>query len=127
MDLKALRVQEQIESHKVHRLEIWVGFAGGFGKWSLISGLIGVLYLLGKEHAGRETAVSYVADMPIISSVSIGLAVTGWVLYLNESRLRKDYVERSNKRICKLEQMIDPNRTSSELTERGNTRKEDRV
>lgn len=59
----------------------------------------------------------------------VGLAiifgVAGIVYGRRESKLRKDTVERLQDRNCRLEREIDPKRSSSQLTPRGDTRPED--
>ena len=44
-----------------------------------------------------------------------------------QSKLRKDTVESLQNRIINLEKRLDPNRSSSRLTPRGDTRQEDRI
>jgi hypothetical protein len=80
--------------------------------------------------AGRAT----VADLrtTFLGNVKINEAVA-WVLValfgaygLNERRLRRKHIERTAPTIHELEAQIDPNRTSSRLSQRGTTRREDR-
>ena len=87
-------------------------------------GITYILYLMVGELAGKQTA----ADITI-SLWDKALAVIfggGGVLYGHKERkLRKDTVERLQKRNIELESMIDKNRSTSGLTPLGDTDPED--
>ena len=79
--------------------------------------------------AGQRTFTNIVIDVLGSTGVSVAL---GWfiglvgVLYgLKQRSLRKDVVERLSGRIKELERKQDSRRSSSRLTERGDTRPED--
>jgi hypothetical protein len=67
----------------------------------------------------------FFADIKMVYTLSISAAGISVVLYLNERRLHRKTRERLTARITKLELEIDPTRTSSHLTSKGLTRKED--
>jgi hypothetical protein len=80
--------------------------------------------------AGKITfaslGASFIGDVRINEGLAWLLA-GGFGLYgLNERRLRRKHIERTAPQISELESRIDPNRTSSRLTPRGTTRREDR-
>ena len=58
-------------------------------------------------------------------AVLISLAFLGVWYGILQRNLRRKTVERLQKRVKELEKQMDPNRTSSELTTRGETRPED--
>ncbi len=72
--------------------------------------------------AGKITFASLGASF--IGDVRINEALA-WLL-AGERRLRRKHIERTAPQISELESRIDPNRTSSRLTPRGTTRREDR-
>lgn len=67
----------------------------------------------------------FFADITVVYTLSITATGISVVLYLNERRLHRKTRERLTARITKLELDIDPMRTSSQLTSKGLTRKED--
>ena len=64
-------------------------------------------------------------DMKVQIGLTILLGGSGWVYGLRQRSLRRNTVERLSTRNSELEQRLDPNRSSSQLTNRGTTRKED--
>lgn len=80
--------------------------------------------------AGKETLANVAFNVGGTVEVSVTLAwivgVAGVVYGRRERRLRRDAVERLHGRIAELEAQIDPGRSSSRLTPRGDTRPEDR-
>jgi hypothetical protein len=79
--------------------------------------------------AGQTTFTSIVVDVlgGVKTSTSLGwfVGIAGAVYGFIQRSLRKDVVERLSGRIKQLEQEIDPRRSSSRLTVRGDTRPED--
>lgn len=80
------------------------------------------------ELAGRTTMAAFgmklFADAKPDELVSYIAAVVGWLFGINAQRLRRNTTERLTRRIHELEKHIDPTRTTSGLTERGQTPKE---
>ena len=101
----------------------------------LVPGAIGVLiiyfgvYRTAHELAGKETAATFTAslfaDIKPDEIISYVAALIGWMFGINAQRLRRNTTERLTNRIQELEARIDPHRTSSGLTQRGQTPKED--
>ena len=78
------------------------------------------------ELAGKETLTNIKIDIPTLNN-AIGLLVgIGGLAYgSRQNKSRKDAIQRQSKRIKELERQSDKNRSSSELTERGETNPED--
>lgn len=78
--------------------------------------------------SGKETvvtlAVSLLADMKFAISITLAGAAVAWAVV--ERTLRHRKTEYLQNRIKKLEQQIDPNRSSSGLTPKGKTNPNDR-
>ena len=100
-------------------------------RWGGIVGTVYFGYLSIESLAGQKTSadigVNFLANIDI--SVALAWAVgAGGVLYgSKQKKLRKDTIEKLQKRIKELELKSDFNRSSSELTSRGDTRLEDRI
>jgi hypothetical protein len=89
---------------------------------------VAVFYFLNdsiKHLAGQETSATINVDF--MGNVLAGLFGGGGVVYgKQQNELRKNTVERLQKRIKELERKIDNTRSTSGLTERGETNPEDR-
>lgn len=72
-----------------------------------------------------DLGVNVVADIRISEAVAYGLGVLGFGYGLKQRKMRKRSVREQSKRITDLETQIDPARSSSELTDTGDTRPED--
>jgi len=81
--------------------------------------------------AGRTTfadvGIKFLADFRISEAVAYVFGGGGLLYGLRNRKLRKDNVERMTRRIAQLEAQIDPRRSSSRLTSRGETRPEDKA
>jgi hypothetical protein len=81
--------------------------------------------------AGKTTfadlGVNFIGNVKVNEALAWLLAVLFAGYGLNERRLRRKHIERTAPQIHELESRIDPNRTSSRLTPRGTTRREDKV
>lgn len=84
-----------------------------------------------KAFAGKTSladlnfVVGALADMKFRIGATIALTGSGWIYGLRQRQLRRNTIERLATRNTELETKIDPNRTSSQITKRGTTRKED--
>lgn len=96
-------------------------FVGGFFMKEIVSILAGKSTL---ANIGLNLGV--LADFKISEVLGGGIGVGGIVYGLSERTYRKSKVRRMGDRIKLLEEKIDPNRSSSGLTPRGNTRREDK-
>ncbi len=88
-------------------------------------------YLAIDSLAGQSTladiAVNFMTNIKVSVVVSWTVAGGGVFYGLRQRKLRRDTVERVQKRNQKLEAIIDKRRTSSQLTPRGDTRPEDKL
>jgi heme/copper-type cytochrome/quinol oxidase subunit 2 len=72
-----------------------------------------------------DLKLGFFANITMVYTLSLAVSGISVVLYLNERRLHRKSRERLTERITKLELTLDPSRTSSHLTSRGLTRRED--
>jgi hypothetical protein len=79
--------------------------------------------------AGRRTlawiGINALANVKISVVIGWFVGIAGFGYGLRQRKLRRDTIARLSGRIQYLEKVIDPGRTSSKLTERGETRPED--
>lgn len=100
-------------------------------KWIGLGVIAHYAYLSIDALAGKET--SALINLGVLGNVevSLGLSITVTAISvayaLQQRKLRRDTVERLQLRITEFEKQIDPKRSSSQLTTRGETRPEDRA
>lgn len=97
-------------------------------------GLVAIAYfalLSVKALAGQTTAanigIKFLADVRVSEALAWIFGVVGSGYGFGERRLRRSTVERLQSRIRTLENKIDPKRSSSNLTPKGDTPKEDEI
>ncbi len=83
-------------------------------------------YLSIEALAGKDTEALILADVKIGWAVSLTAGFAGYAYARRERRLRKTTVQRLQARIRSLEQQIAPGRSTSNLTDMGNTNPEDK-
>jgi len=100
-------------------------------KWGAILGVFRYISVMVVALAGQTTAADI--GIKILGNFSISTALA-WALGIGcagygraQNKLRKDTVERLQKRIQELERGVDPRRSTSRLTSRGDTRPEDDI
>lgn len=102
-------------------------------RWGALVAIVFLGYRAIVVLAGQTTIADIGIGVKLLSNVRVSTAAAwlfgGGCLFYGErqARLRKDTVERQSRRITELEQSVDPKRTSSRLTARGDTNPEDRV
>jgi hypothetical protein len=100
-------------------------------RWGAIVCITRYIYLTISKLAGQQTSadigVGFLADVNVSVFVAWTLGSAGVIYGYYQNRLRKDTVERLQGRIQALELKLDPNRSSSRLTKRGDTRPEDQL
>lgn len=100
-------------------------------KWGALLGCFRYLTLMVVALAGKTTAadigVKILSNFSISQGLAWALGIGSATYGLAQNRLRKNTVERLQKRIQQLEKQRDPRRTSSRLTPRGDTRPEDEI
>ena len=118
---------------KIHRYEIVFRLMTSLIRWAGLGVIAYLTYKTVDTLAGQITIADIGVELgrtpsPRVSQVLMAL-LTGLAIAYGffQRNLRKNTVERLQKRIQELETGIDPNRTSSNLTPRGDTRPEDRI
>jgi hypothetical protein len=81
--------------------------------------------VLSGQYTFADIGIKFLANVRIANSVGYVVGVGGLAYGRRQKKLREDAIEQLAPRIKELEAQIDPNRTSSGLTERGRTRPED--
>jgi len=72
-----------------------------------------------------DLSMKLLANLSVVWELSLTLSGISVTLYLRERKLHRDTRERLTARVTELELRIDPKRSSSQLTPRGQTRKGD--
>lgn len=106
---------------------IVASIANTITRWGGLVACFWFAYLMVDATAGKTTEASYTVLSNIewaeIVSVLFG---AGALVYANRERnLRQQTIEQYSRRVPLLEQRLDPNRTSSQLTVKGETNPED--
>lgn len=98
--------------------------------WGSIVGIAyfanGMVMALAGKSTVADIGISFLGHVEISAMFSYAVGISGAAYGLGQRKLRRDTVERLQNRIKQLELQLDPGRTSSKLTSRGETRKEDR-
>lgn len=101
------------------------GVVNNLIRWTALSFMAYCIYLSINSLSGRETAaqilINVLGDLKISESVAYVLGVGGVIYGVNERRLRQKTVKHMQGRNIKLEKKIDQKRSSSNLTEEGET------
>lgn len=116
---------------KIFQYDSAFKLAANLIRWTGIVLVVYWAYRIVEALAGQTTVAEFDIEMlpnlrasQIAASIWAG-AATGYAFF--ERDLRRRTVERLQNRITELEKKIDPSRTSSKLTTRGETRPEDRL
>ena len=111
-------------------VEKWFTLATHFITWA---GIVAVAYFISSavsDLAGKTTLANIVVQVLQAGSVrelgSYAVAGGGITYGLRERRLRKSEIRHLGQQKRRLESALDPNRSTSQLTETGETRPEDR-
>jgi hypothetical protein len=98
--------------------------------WFSLVGIAAFFYLSTKSLAGHYTfadiGIKVIGDFKISEGLAYLFGAGGLGFGLTERRLRRKTTERFANRNAALERLVDPDRTSSHLTNRGTTNPEDR-
>lgn len=127
------------DEEQTRRIKIVQGFAlvGGLGnsllKYGSISSVAYYAFRTIKELAGKNTfaeltfnsAINWIANDYMASALGLVFGFSGIYYGVREARLRKDAIERLSVYQERYERELDPKRSSSKLTTRGETRPED--
>lgn len=96
---------------------------GGLG-WIAWQAQVAISNLAGKTTLA-DIGVGFLADVQVSVVLSWVVGGAGIMYGRSQRKLRRDTVERLQARNQELEKLLDPNRSSSQLTARGETRPED--
>lgn len=111
--------------------EGWVSVLNNLIKWGGLFGISFCAYLSVTALAGTTTAadigIKFLADVRVSEAVAWIFGGSGVAYGLRQRKLRRDTVERIQPRVEGLEKQIDPGRSSSKLTKRGETPPEDAI
>jgi hypothetical protein len=83
--------------------------------------------ILAGQHTFADLGVKIFADVRIGNAIGYAVGGGGIAYGARQRKLRGDTIQKMGKRIKELETAVDPNRSSSGLTERGHTRPEDEL
>ncbi|NOX27851.1 MAG: hypothetical protein GXP21_06660 [Gammaproteobacteria bacterium] len=121
VDLKSLR--------KSRLMEGLVSITNSLIKWGAIVLLARYIYLSIDALAGNTTladiGISFLGEVEVSVTIIVVTAVISVIYGFLQKKLRKDTVEKLQTRIIELELKIDPSRSTSNLTTRGDSRPED--
>jgi hypothetical protein len=92
----------------------------------IIYWLTGAVESLAGKYTFADIGIKFLAQMSISQSISYAAGAGGVLYGIRERKLRRDKTEYLARRNRELEERLDPRRSSSRLTGRGTTRKEDR-
>jgi hypothetical protein len=87
-------------------------------------GFRGVAALAGQQTAA-DIGIKFLADVRVSEALAWIFGTSGLAYGWRQRKLRRDTVERIQSRVEKYEKSIDPSRSSSTLTRRGETKPED--
>lgn len=124
--VKAYELRLKSQSLKLQRFESTVELIRIIGRFVLWAGFIGSALFVLVAQTGEETIVKYVAEFPVSKGFGWTVALALLVLFLNERRMRRDYIQQHHPEVQKSEKEIDSSRTSSGVTARGTTPKKDK-
>ena len=98
-------------------------------RWGCAVLIIRYAHLMVIALAGEQTmadiGIRFFADLRISSALAWLFGGGGALYGLRQRKLRRDTIERLEGRVKKYEKQLDPKRSSSRLTTRGETRKDD--
>lgn len=114
------------QSRNIHAV---VSVGNNLIRYGALVGIFYLIYLSVGELAGKVTladiGIKVLADVKISEAVAWLFGGSGVLYGWNQRRLRRKTVEHIQTRNIALEQLVDPDRSSSELTPRGETNPRD--
>lgn len=128
------RSEKEVELRifKITRLvEGVVQISSNLFRWGGIVLISRYAYLTVESLAGQNTladiGINFLSDIKVSVGLAWGACAGGIIYGERQRKLRKNTVERLQGRIRDLETEIDPDRSTSNLTHRGDTRPEDKI
>ncbi len=99
-----------------------------YGSLALVAAFAyGAIAVLAGKHTFAQIGVRFLGDIRIANSIGYVVGGTGLLYGWRQKKLKEDTIQKFAPRIRDLETAIDPQRSSSGLTERGRTRPEDQI
>lgn len=100
-------------------------------RWGAIVLIARYAYLSIASLAGQNTladiGINFLSNIKVSGALAGATGVGGLIYGERQRKLRKNTIERLQGRIRELETEIDPNRSTSNLTHRGDTRPDDKI
>jgi hypothetical protein len=94
-------------------------------RWGFSFGIAFYIYRMIDTLAGRTTfaeiGISFLGSVTVTHSIAAVTTISALAYGINQNRLRRQSIASFSERIRGLEERLDPNRTSSELTKEGLT------
>jgi hypothetical protein len=124
IQLEAERLKAETEQHNI---TVKGNVASQAIRWGgmvaiCVCGVLCIHYL-----SGRNTIATITIDV-LAKFYLPWIGAAGGIIYGKaQEKAKRDQLQKDSKRIAELEKRIDANRTSSNLTERGQTRPEDKI
>ena len=87
----------------------------------------GTVMALAGRHTFADIGLRFAGDFRVSESIAYIFGIGGLGYGIRMKKLHGDNVQRTASRIAELESRLDPKRSSSRLTPRGETRPEDRL
>ena len=122
----------QIENRMLRRyrtMEAIVSVINNLVRWGGLVAIAYFTYLSVTALAGQRTiadiGIKFLADVRVSEALAWLFGGSGIAYGLRQRKLRRDTVERIQGRVQRFETNVDPRRTTSKLTTRGETRPED--
>lgn len=116
---------------RTKKIDAVVSIAGTFIKYLALVTCVGFVYLMISSLSGKTTfatiGVSVLGNLSVSHGIYIVLTAGSIIYGLGQRRLRRRVLGRLTSEKESLEKLLDPNRTSSGLTERGTTRPGDEI
>lgn len=123
--------KDAVEVAKINRHTEWLRMLGksidSLFKYAIAAYFIYSLQQMVHDLAGKDTNAFINVEQNLTSILLLaGVTSFGGILYgKHENKLKKDTIAYQSKRIQELERLFDKDRSSSDLTERGETNPED--
>lgn len=123
---KKTKAELEVENRFLRNARFSYGLTAFFGtavRWGCALAIVRYGYLSIEALAGQQTmanvGINVLGEMKVNQALAWVLAVCGGGYGAQQRKLRKDTVERLSERCRSLESKLDPKRTSSELSPRG--------
>ncbi len=125
---RKLSEPEQEHARKIRRIDGAVAILNNAVKFGAVAFIFLCCYWMVDSLAGKTTFADIGIRMLFDSRVLAIIFGGGGIVYgIAERRLRQDTVKKFQPRIRELEQRLDPKRSSSSLTETGETNPKDEI